>query len=222
MAAPEKKTNDTMKNLSAAGAKIAAMPVQIHLSIGGAAAIFGTYEALTSTSRFMAYLMWFLVAPIFVGLGFRAVSREMKELKILTSPPIYDLEAQGSRYAKSVVLAYFGLQGFRPADRPKEHTAAPYDYLLSKFGDKTKTAVLLRIRDWDDSPVSLDNLKALHKERGEMENGIVVVVTNQDIPSDAASFAEKMGIEVNTPRRMIELIQKMTGEKQATEMAQEG
>jgi hypothetical protein len=167
----------------------------------------------------MAYTLWLVVAPIFLVAGFNVLNREIKDLKLLTTPPIEALGNQGGRYARSVVLAYFGMNGYRPS-ASLNADQVPYDFALRKFGDKSRNVVLLRTRDWDGEPITLTSVKDLVRARGELERGQAFILTNASVSPDVIAAALRSDINILTPKVLIDLIQQVTGEGGAAEQAQ--
>jgi hypothetical protein len=191
----EKKKPDPIANLKAASEKLAALPVMVHISVAGGATILGVIDALTSENRFFALVLWLVITPIFLTYGISGLIRESRQFRLLSTEPISELAGQGSRYAQSVALAYYGLTGFRVSKQFNDDVA-DHDFELRKFGGAKIGAILLRVRDWDNEPIDVSVVRKLKRAAGELENAQAVVITNQQVPEDARLAATQTGVQI--------------------------
>lgn len=174
--------------------KLADIPATVDLAIAGSLALYSAVAIFVDHAKFVG-LLCLLFALIFAGMGINSVIKDMGRMKFLERISSVEHLKDLDRYeAIGVITAIYELNGYSVhAADDSDRKQNDIDLVASK-GKKAK--VLIRCRDWEGQPVSLETVKAVKAAVTGLAASSATIFTTIGFAAEAQAFGTSKNLEL--------------------------
>lgn len=188
--------------------KLKALPPAIDLIVAATLGGYSFVAIYVDNAKFVG-LACILIALIFAVLGISAVTREMKDFKVVeqnSNPEA--LRMMKTQQFEKYLVALFSLDGYQVRPSIDElHRQDDADLIAVK----KKETILIQYNHWDEDIVGTKPIQSLHKAAAAVRAQGATAISFGRFSAEAVDWARRKGVTLMTMQDVIDMACRLTG-----------
>lgn len=201
--------------------KLKALPPAIDLIVAATLGGYSFVAIYVDNAKFIG-LVCILMALLFALLGISAITREMKNFKVIeqnSNPEA--LRAMKTADFENYLVALFSLDGYRVRSSIDElHRQDDADLIAVR----KKETILIQFNHWDEDTIGSKPIQSLHKASAAIRANGATAITFGRFSPEAQDWATRKGVTLMSMQDVLEMASRLTGmpvEATTPELAEE-
>ncbi|WP_172600133.1 restriction endonuclease [Sulfuricystis multivorans] len=188
--------------------KLKALPPVIDLIVAATLSGYSFVAIYVSNAKFVG-LVCILIALIFAVLGISAVTREIRESKMVEQYSTPEaLRMMNTHQFEKYLVALFSLDGYQVRPSINElHREDDADLIAVK----KKETILIQYNHWDEDIVGPKPIKSLHKAAAALRADGAMAICFGRFTTEAVDWARRKGVTLMSMQDVIDMACRLTG-----------